>query len=1572
MATEEFKIRFTEAGVKEVIRGFNDTIKASETAQEAIDKINRELNATTRYASRAQRSYENYARATNAVDKAQRAGIISAGEAAARQRSLGISYQSQVRPIQTLISKIDSETTAWKTNKTERIATLRTIQQVVGLQRIGINATEAEIAAIQKANQAYSQQRQTIADNAQARRNAERIINNAGTAQEQAASRLDRYAMQLQDARRRGVISAQQEADAVGRLTRQYAEQFDPLVKSERLQRERLNYQRGLFQSGSNLAQVERELTRMQQRGAAVDAARANSLRRTAREADRLQRAYQGITSAGGVVNRVLGGIGLAFAASKLTRDLDAVTTINNRLALVSSSASNANRLFSETAQLALDTRSDLTATVEGFSRIARSTKQIGLSQRAALDLTKAVNQSLKISGASAQEAAATVVQFGQALASNRLGGDELRSVLEQAPRLSQAVVDGINLLNKTDPTQLPKKLQEAMKKSGDINIGVLRDMAKQGLLTTKVVSAAVLTQSDVLEREFQKTIPTIGESFTNLNTKWLMFLNDFNKASGIASGIAKTIKFVGDNLSTVISIALVLGGIIATVFVVNQVKAFIDIIRSLPAIFGLATAGVDRNRVALDAETAALARNSLAQRGNGVARGVGAAGGAAAGAGRVVQGGGAAVTAVAAGLGTATPKVGALTGALRVMGAVATSAFTIVASVIAGLAVGIIAAGGAMLYLKNRTREASDELLIYGEGTTQKAIRGQISYRDVAVGVFNTLIGKTDEISASQLEASRQVKEAKISDEKEASAEQIAAMQAKDDATARHTARTLSVYENMNEGIGKDAATLAGDLVGVATLISGAFIAGFKSIGLVGERMLGNLSDDFASFYNKTIVPMMNAAQKVGVGNGATELKVAGRARRDFDYSAGMTDLGRGIWEDAYTARRATQEMTARAISSAAARRNGAGRGALDGPGTNTVTDPVGKDKNGGANEAKKLASAYRQLRDELDPLAKVTEDYEKDQLTLNNALKSGLLTQAYHTELMGRLTKRYNEARDPIGKMIADQQRENEILLLNVDAREAASLALQRQMQLERQFGRELTPEEKARVTKSANDDTELTRITAMKDAVAEANRVRDIETAGLGRNALLLQAEADARATIGDALRQNLPGAKEAYETQVQLNLAFAQQKQLADQVEATFTRLTSSTLTYAQEVVALNTLLEQGRITTARYERELRTLASAQLGDNLDLSSGVARGIYSIKQQSEDLASGIQKTFEDAYQKIGDGFVSIFTGDEFNVEDLFKSITANLARTLFNGVMDPVVNSLGAKMQMTGFGGGVQDTAGQTAAANTVQATWQAAATNMQMSWQSALTAMGTASNTFALNQQTLTGQVVATQTAGVTQAVSATVAGETTKNGVVTAGAAVTATAETAKTGAVVAGTATRTGAEVAAAATSKTLTIGDALMTIGANAVKAATGAYAAISSIPVVGPFLAPAVAAGALAAVFGLGKTLFSAEQGVGSVANDGDLYSLHKKEMVLPAQYATPLRDMLTTPGGREVSDGAGRPQDVSVPDVNVDANTTVNNVLDPQMALDAINTTAGTRTILNVIQSNPAQVRRALGV
>lgn len=109
--------------------------------------------------------------------------------------------------------------------------------------------------------------------------------------------------------------------------------------------------------------------------------------------------------------------------------------------------------------------------------------------------------------------------------------------------------------------------------------------------------------------------------------------------------------------------------------------------------------------------------------------------------------------------------------------------------------------------------------------------------------------------------------------------------------------------------------------------------------------------------------------------------------------------------------------------------------------------------------------------------------------------------------------------------------------------------------------------------------------------------------------------------------------------------------------------------------------------------------------------------------------------------------------------------------------------------------------------------------------------------------------------------------------------------------EQAKTLATVAGATERTAVEATASATSKTITIGDALLSIGARAAQAAAGVYAALASIPYIGPILAPVAAGAAMATVIGFGKHIFSAEGGWDSVPHDGAMAQLHKKEMVLP---------------------------------------------------------------------------------
>ena len=1670
MAEEVFKVRFTQDGAKEIVRSFDDMIRGADDASDAAAKLIKATNDVRRSADPAQRAYDKLAGSMHTLQRAEQAGIISAGERIRVQERLTITSQAQLRPINTLISKIGEETRAWGRSNTERQATLRTISQVEGLMRRGIAVTEQERSAIMASNTAYYQKRESlratakaeddlaaaaakaarqqetaankiVRENAQVLSSYEQTYRNSGTSVEAAMAKHAAAVDRATEANRRGLISTEQLAQVEARLTRQYAEQIDPSLRIARLTRERAQYLTGLANSGRNLAQVERELARLDAQGITVGNARIRQLRQEAQAVDRLQAGYESIGRLQTLMGRVFGGLGIGLATAAFTRGLDDVTTYNNRLRLVASSQENANRLFDENVQIAIRSRSELGAVVEAYSRIARSTKDLGLSQRDVLGITEAVTKSFRISGASIQEASATAIQFGQALSSNRLGGDELRSVMEQGPRLSQAIVDGINLLNKTDPSVLPKKLRDEMQATGRISIGQLRAVAKEGLLTSNVVARAVMSQQDAINAEFERVSPTIAESFIVMKTQWLSFLDSFNKGTGIANMIAGAIMIVGRNLQIIIPFAATLAGMMATVFVVKTIQDFVNVIKAVPSWIGFATAATQANTTAtgvntgavagqsaavgtntgaLIAETEALLANSAAQGANAGARtgAAAAAAGAAAGAGRVVQGGGAAVSAVANGMTAAgvaataaTPKVTMLTRATTGLAAAGRAVLVVFSSILAFAATFVAAFAAAMgvviglwSLLRDKTKDADDQLLIYGEGTTQKAIRGQIGFFDVALGLWDTLSGKTDEISASQMLASEQVKEAGIADAQEKTAAQIAAEQEALNASAVNAAQTMSVYATMNEGIAKDFIGLVGDLVRGAGYITEAFGLAAAYIGAVMSNMVNAIGSKIAAFYNTAILPIINQAAKFGIGSGGTALSTA-NTQIDPNRAAAAY-AGRAIARVEGRAG-ATEEMLARAISSRAARSNGAGRAGLDGAGPNTITDPAGGNKKGrgGKSEAEKAADAamraYRQLRDELNPLLKITEDYATDQNTLNDAMARGIINTAQHADLMGRLTQRYNDAIDPLSKYVRETNEELAILQLSQGERELATAIMERERSERDRLRRALTDDERARISEIEGMRIAAERRASMTDGILEAARAREIELGQLGKTPQLIEAENRARGYMDEALKNNVQGAQELYEQAVQQELEFIRLRDAGRRVDEMYLSMTETSRTLAQDTAALNTLFGDGRIGLERYNRELRALALNDLASERGGGAGRERAIINLKNRTEDMASGVETAFNNAFQSIEDGFAGLFSGAEFDAQQLFGNIASDAARIFYRAAIDPLVDRMGAAAGITGFGDNAQATAAAAAQQQQIEAARNAVALQGEQTRASlaALTAptqiteattAQTAAEAARTNiaagavqaraglEATATPGLVATatgaQTAVETAKTTATVTGVATRTGVEStalgtlsgvkaAETAVHATAESAKTGATVAGAATRTATEAAASTAAKGFSISTALTDIASNAVRAATGAYAAIAGIPVVGPVLAPAAAAAALYGVYALGKSMFSAEQGFGSVPYDGAVTELHKEEMVLPAKYANPLRDGLVNGNGL----GGG---EQPAPEVNLDQ--TFVNLLDPQAMVDAMQTPAGSRAVLNVIQSNPEAIRRALSV
>lgn len=181
---------------------------------------------------------------------------------------------------------------------------------------------------------------------------------------------------------------------------------------------------------------------------------------------------------------------------------------------------------------VAAKTASPLKETATLFLRINDATRTMGLSQQEVADTTQVVAQTLRISGATAEESAGALLQFGQALAAGVLRGDEFNSVMEQAPRLSRALAESLG-----------------------VSTGELRRMAEQGQLTADAVVKALLNQKSVIEAEYAQLPLTVGAAWTLLTNSFAEYVNRVNDSTGATGTLAAAIKLLAENLSIVANV---------------------------------------------------------------------------------------------------------------------------------------------------------------------------------------------------------------------------------------------------------------------------------------------------------------------------------------------------------------------------------------------------------------------------------------------------------------------------------------------------------------------------------------------------------------------------------------------------------------------------------------------------------------------------------------------------------------------------------------------------------------------------------------------------------------------------------------------------------------------------------------------------------------------------------------------------------------------------------------------------------------------------------------------------------
>lgn len=311
----------------------------------------------------------------------------------------------------------------------------------------------------------------------------------------------------------------------------------------------------GAGRAAREVAAAETALDRFGKRFLAIEG-------RASKFASSLQRGFVQIRS-------ILSGALLLGATDRIVEQIDAFAKVQNRLRTVTTSDAQRGATSEEIFRIADSARAPVLDVAESYTRFDRAIAGVGGSQKETLRLTETVSKALTMSGASATEAGAAMLQLSQAFNKGKLDGDEFRSVAELMPSALDAV-----------------------SKTLGISRSQIYNYSREGKITSDVLRKAFASMADDIDKKFSSLPRTIGQGFTQLTNDVVKFFGEIDAKYQITQKIVGFFDYLRDNLPNIAQFlkAAALGfAALALPALVATLGPFIAFFGTLPTLIGLA-----------------------------------------------------------------------------------------------------------------------------------------------------------------------------------------------------------------------------------------------------------------------------------------------------------------------------------------------------------------------------------------------------------------------------------------------------------------------------------------------------------------------------------------------------------------------------------------------------------------------------------------------------------------------------------------------------------------------------------------------------------------------------------------------------------------------------------------------------------------------------------------------------------------------------------------------------------------------------------------------------------------------
>ena len=230
-----------------------------------------------------------------------------------------------------------------------------------------------------------------------------------------------------------------------------------------------------------------------------------SNIRKASKETTSFNSKLKNVSSAGsslaGVFTRVAGAVGAAFGVSTIIKTSDAVAQTKARLDLMNDGMQTTQELQEKIFESAKRSRGAYLDTADAVSKMGILAGNAFSSNDEIIAFMEQVNKQFVISGTNTEGVQAAMLQLTQAMGAGVLRGEELNSVLEQAPTIVQSIAKYLG-----------------------ISTGQLREMASEGQITSEVVKEALLGAAEETNAKFESMPKTFGQI-------WIEFKNNAIKA---------------------------------------------------------------------------------------------------------------------------------------------------------------------------------------------------------------------------------------------------------------------------------------------------------------------------------------------------------------------------------------------------------------------------------------------------------------------------------------------------------------------------------------------------------------------------------------------------------------------------------------------------------------------------------------------------------------------------------------------------------------------------------------------------------------------------------------------------------------------------------------------------------------------------------------------------------------------------------------------------------------------------------------------------------------------------------